>query len=297
MIPIGRWCAGACALVFAAFSWASGSQASVRLSTSVVPAKLTFPRQRTLTYRLTMTTGSQEERLAVGLNRIPFANAIGRKLEGPARYRPNANSVHGDPALYPRECPRHHLDIVPSFPADVIDLPPRSTSILVAKYRLAAAPWPHTDLRMHYGFGADSSFSSDPSAPLTFTSPDLFSPRPVLAGARGVHITLATRPGGYKTNAFPRVPLPHINLGRSVAVRGRTDPAVAGDRIVIRATRWPNGPHPFTIGRPLVDAHGRFSMRWRPRHRRTYGIYAIYRSQHPTLSDDSTPCNQPIRVR
>lgn len=244
-----------------------------------------------------MTTGSQEERLAVNLNSIPFAIPVGGTLEGPATYRPRTSGLHGDPGLPPPECSRHHFyNPGAGYPPSVIDLPPQSTSVLVAKYRLVGAPWAHTDLRMRYSFLADSSSSSDPSASLTFKSPDLFSPRPVLAGVRGVPLTLATLPG-YKTTTFPEGPLPHISLGKSVVVRGRTDPAVAGDRIIIRATLWPNGPHPFTIGRPRVDAHGHFAMRWRPRHRQTYGIYAVYRSQHPSFSDESTPCNLPILVR
>lgn len=131
-----------------------------------------------------------------------------------------------------------------------------------------------------------------PSNPITFVGPPrLRSPQPTLTGRSGVQITLTTRPRSTLTAPA------RVRLGRSVLVRGQTNPAVAGERIILRASRSAGSRRAFTVARARVAPDGRFSVRWRPRRRGTYGLYAIYRSQRAQLSDDSSPCNLPIAVR
>lgn len=277
------WIAACGALLTDAVS----ASAQVALSTAVQPTELTYPQQRVLTYRLTMTTGDRAERLSVAPSPPPFANRLAVTLQGPGGL---GYGIHADPAPLSDDCPRHRTSIG-AFQYYTVSLPPNSTSVLVSAYRLIAAPWPHADLRIKYSF---DSFSPDPSSPITFVGPsDLQSPRPVLKGVSGVRITLTTPPLS-KIGAPAR-----LRLGDSILIRGRSDPGVRGDRIIVRASRSAGSRRTVTstIARVRVAANGRFSVRWRPRSRGTYGLYALYHSQRPTLSNDSTPCNLPLVVR
>ena len=257
------------------------ASAQVQMSTAVEPAVLAYPQQRVLTYRLTMTTGEREERLSVSPQHIPFARPGPLTLEGPGTLQ--RLPIHGDPAPPGPGCPRIRTPSLPTYYYTVV-LPPRSTSVLVSPYRLIAAPWRGTDLRLLYDF---TTF--DPATHKFVGPPALRSPQPVLTGVSGVRITLTVRP--ISTFARP------LRLGRAVLVHGRTQPAVGGDRIVLRALSYTRDPRVFTVAIVKVRGDGRFSFRWRPRQRGSYDLYAIYRSQRPQLSNDSTPCNEYIRVR
>jgi hypothetical protein len=253
------------------------------LSTAVEPAQITYPQQRTVTYRLMMTTGDREERLSVAPGGIPFASGGAVTLEGPGRL---GFGIHGDPGPLPPGCSRSRLGTQLSR-FYTVALPPRSTSILVSQYMLIAAPWPGTDLRLRYSF---DSFSPQPSAPITFLGPQgLSSPRPALAGITGVRLTLTTRPPSSLEHPA------RVRLGHSVLIRGHADPGIAGDRIVLRASR--RSRRPLTIARARVRPDGSFAARWHPTRRGTYGLYAIYHSQRLSRSNASTPCDVPLTVQ
>ena len=263
------------------------ASAQLELSTAVEPTMLEYPQQRVLTYRLAMATGDREERLSVAPGSLPFANRLPVTLEGPGVL---GRGIHQDPAAASSDCPRHRT-ATGAFQYYVVTLPAHSTSVLVSPYRLVAAPWPHTDLRLTYSF---DSFSPVPSTPITFLgSPGLRSPQPKLTGVTGVQIRLSTRP-------LSKIGVPaRVRLGKSILIRGRTDPAVRGNRIVVRASHTVGSRRAVTVtvARVRVAADGRFRVRWRPRSRGTYGVYAVYHSQRAALSNDSTPCNLPFTVR
>lgn len=261
------------------------AHADVTLSAAVEPARLDYPKQRVLSYRLTMTTGEQQERLSVAPSPVPFSARQPVTLEGPGTL---GFGIHGDPSPRPPECPRERTPIT-SFQHYTVTLPPRSTSVLVSPYTLVRAPWPAADMRVSYSF---DSFPRIPTEPITFMGPSgLRSPQPALTGVSGVRITLATRP-------IARLGKPGtIRLGKAVSVRGHTTPRLPGQVVVLRAARQQAGARPFTIARVRAGREGDFRLRWRPPRRGTYGIYALYLSQRPALSDGSSPCNLTIRVR
>ena len=257
----------------------------MELSTATEPARLDYPQQRLLTYRLTMTTGAQPQRLSVQPSDPPFSARQPVTLEGPGTL---GYGIHADPGPRQLECPRDRTPIMPGQ-FYTVSLPAHSTSVLVSRYALLRAPWPGADLSVRYAF---DSFSPIPSEPITFTSPAvLHSPKPVLGGVSGVRITLSTRPAAKV--GFPG----SIVLGQSVLIVGRTFPRLPGQVIVLRASRYPASVKARTIGHVRIRPDGSFQMRWRPQRRGSYGIYAVYRSRSPQLSNDSTPCNLPIRVR
>src|SRR4051794_40185277 len=85
---------GLMALVCWFLSCAVSASPQVEFSTAVEPAQITYPQQRNVTYRLTMTTGDREERLSVAPGGIPFADGGEVTLEGPGTL---GFGIHGDP--------------------------------------------------------------------------------------------------------------------------------------------------------------------------------------------------------
>jgi hypothetical protein len=274
---------GLMALVCWFLSCAVSASAQVELSITVEPAQISYPQHRTVTYRLTMTTGDREERLSVAPGGIPFANGGEVRLEGPGTL---GFGIHGDPPPMRPGCSRSRVG-TQLLRFYTVALPPASTSVLVSPYMLIAPPWPGSDLRLRYSF---DSFSPQPSAPITFLGPkDLSSPRPTLAGLTGVHLTLTTRP-----NSSLQHPA-RVRLGHNVLIRGHADPGIAGDRIVLRASR--RNQRPVTIATTRVRPDGTFAATWHPTRRGTYGLYAIYHSEREIRSNASTPCDVPLTVQ
>jgi len=78
---------------------------------------------------------------------------------------------------------------------------------------------------------------------------------------------------------------PSVAFGKDVLVSGKTDPAVAGQRMTIRAARM-GGRGPKDLATVRIGGDGTFGYRWRPAVLGDYAIGALYRSQSPALADD-----------
>jgi hypothetical protein len=99
-----------------------------------------------------------------------------------------------------------------------------------------------------------------------------------VTGRTGVHIRLRSRPR-LEQDRFPG---PFLAAGRSVAIRGSTEPPVARGRVRVSVLAHPadGGLDDVPVGVARTDAAGRFRLDpWLPPFAGTYLVQAAYR--HP----------------
>jgi hypothetical protein len=289
--------AGAAVLVLAGAS-APPARAAVAFEATVQPSEISFLETRELSYRLRMTTGEREERFRVrveqprwdplptrgpdGFPVVPdcFRRPLG--LEGVGRLA-NIVCIHGDPG--PRSVCRRGSGFWEL--SGEVTLPPHSTSTLVARFLTSGPPLRRTDYRATFavGGGEEDTLVGDQEI-----RPDAPRVRPPF----GTHITLSTRP---RTPYYPAVR--RFRRGQAIDIRGRTERALHGQRMVLRYDYLPlrGRSRHRTLAPVRIDRRGRFRYRnWRPRRRGSYRLYALYRPRSASRVRDVS-CSRGFALR
>jgi len=263
----------------------AAAAADPSLRAAVSPGDVVFGETRALTYRVVMRTGAAPERFELvaesgsafgGEGTLLFPGREAR-LEGPGTLR-TGSSFHTD--VFPcsaSDLPGRHggLPFGQSFD---LELPAEATSTLVFTATVArTAPWPGERfglaLQARNGFGAaPGTLAGDSEIPV---------PSPAPAGRTGVRLSLSTSPrAGFACETPPAVG------DRPIDVVGRSDPPLAGQRVLLRYVP-PGRRTPVTLASVPVADDGSFRYRgWRPRERGTYELAAAYVAQRPERADD-----------
>lgn len=262
------------------------------------PVDVVFPTTREVTYRVSIVADASDETLEIeqgaptwGEQAIYRAGApayhVQTSLEGPGQFTPAPIAVPTPPGpsrglVLPcdgaeRFAPRPPL----GSRRGTLRLPAGAQTTLATTWRLSSqAPFASTDYRPRL------------TATRGNMSQDIFLPRPRIVGPTGVPIRLLTSKQG--------------RAGRTMKVRGRTNPALVGERISLRLI----GPiksnaHPAivaspgkfrTVARARVDRLGRFEYRWHPRRAGLYGAYPDYPGRPPAILRDRG-CPVLIKIR
>ena len=252
---------------------------------SLTPERIAFGDGTEPEARLTIQTGADAETFNVSTDATSpeFIDLDGRSAGGGVLgvgcARPR---VEGPGTLGPLRC------TVPSLPAcnrtglrvfhgifdgsgDLeVSVPPRSRTTLVFRARQSMdAPWPAS--RFQVRFQVSDGTLAGPQA--------IETPRLAPAGRTGVRIGLRVEPaGGGFCEPAPQVRGP-------LTVRGRTDPSLAGQEILLR-TATTDEQVPRDLARVRVADDGTFAFAgWRPPpgYRE---VAATYAAQRPELADD-----------
>ena len=279
--PAGRNAARGTVLatLLAVFLLTAPSQAAT-YQTTVEPNPFSYSAAQQLVYRLHVTTGAASEQLTVSAGPGPqfpgggyFMDLQEMTLEGAGTVLDRSRMI----AIADRFCAPVFADTHGnhsfSTPSIKVELPANTTSTIALPARpYGNAPWRGMDLSVEFRIGT--------------ASPQLVrSPNPVNVGRHGLPISFRTDPPGAFGACLSFITPPSVPLGRDVLLSGRTDPAVAGQLMTIRATRrGETGPEDLASVR--IGADGAFGHRWRPPAPGDYAVGALYRSQSPALTDD-----------
>ena len=190
--------------------------------------------------------------------------------------------------------PRYHGGHPTAFYANFY-LPAGGRGTFVVNYRIVqyTQPWPTTDYRAlfkvsppHPNLAPPGYDATRPPAPGAVPTADVVSPGPVVHGKRGVQIALTTdppitdRPGGHVKQYGPNT---------LFTIRGRTDPPLRRQRILLEYEVYPGVDDPAPLAEVVTDDAGRFKLRaWRPHAAGQYLLYARYASRSAELVDDFT---------
>ena len=143
-------------------------------------------------------------------------------------------------------------------------IPAGGTAMVTLRYRISSTPrWPQTDYRPIIGIAGYDARPEDrlrrPDGP-PITPRELLAPPPRVSGPAGVRIMLHTEPvsadrGGGAT--------PDLPAGAPLAIRGETEPPLAGGTMTLRYLAEGKGAH--DLAAVALDDLGRFVYRgWRP---------------------------------
>ena len=265
--------------------WAAPAQAAdPTFRVTVSPDPVVHGEADRLTYRVEVTTGEEPERFTLdatplgqfgGQGVLLFPTTDGMRLEGPGKLEPGP-SLHGDPVpCHVSELPRGHGTFFRTQEYEV-ELEARTTSTVVFQAFIARhAPWRGDRYEMALRAYPDSARGGTLDRAYLLQTP---APRP--AGRSGVRIDLeADTPASRECDA-PK------NDGRPVTLSGRTDPALAGQELVLRVV--PPGARAATeLSRVRVGGDGSFTApQWRPKALGLYQVAAAYRSQDDRFTDE-----------
>lgn len=271
-----------------------GAAAEVSVSATALPPQVVFPAVREVTYRVELRTGSSSEELII--NEDPPSWATRRDVRPSLPARHTASNLEGPGELIvgalaavsvpyqPRaglvlQCDdRPHSGL--TITSQRLRLPAHSTSVLVARWELSRRPpFSFTDYRPRLTLIGDGAARA------------ISLPKPQIVGPVGVPMRLLRDGPG--------------RVGRTQRLRGRTDPALAGQVIVLRLfgpvsararTIVPRTQQFRTLARVRVDRLGHFDFRWRPRRGGLYGAYPAYLGQSPDrLRDRGCPVLLKVR--
>jgi hypothetical protein len=298
---------------------ASAATAPVKFSASMKPSRIVFPRQTTLTYRLSMRSGPTMTGRPIefrALTDIPLFGEHRMRWEGSpiaiesvslegAATSQTSSGRWGLPACSPHTdqgganarftwhgYEQHYVE------PDIV-LPPNSTGAMVVQARTGdTAPWPSIDYRIRFEIRPPRPEPLDFLTPPETVAPQSVIPPkdPVHAGKSAVEISLTTNP---PSAPKPSQSVPKVRPGKEVRIRGETSPRIPGQFVILRY--FQNGDtrdSPFRkLARVRVGRRGRFTYRgWRPRVEGRYELWAFYKSQRGNLVSDHA-CPRVFEVR
>ncbi len=248
---------------------------AVAFSASVSPQTVRSPAR--IVYALTMTNdGEAQERFSVALvspvyrpartgDAIVESNAVRQAadpaIEGSATILGGFTRVAGLLAACSAAGAGGHGYGLGGTSFDV-GLPPRSTSTLRVEYQAGLAFWPDLDLRLRFLIG--SRLTTGKAGTLAGDR-KLLTPQPAIAGRVAVHLTFRTTPASGLASFMGKPP---IARGKAVAVSGRANPAIPGQRVELRYARIGSRSDVLERGRaarPRVAKDGTFRARWTPK--------------------------------
>jgi hypothetical protein len=229
----------------------------VTVSGELSPQTLSWPRANRMSLTLRLQAGSAPQPLrivvstpslrsvAMGVERregSPIAWSGDGRETGLSDFRLES-VVSGLPACSPRGGAAHGFELAGRTYRAA--LAPGASAQLSLDFALdtSTAPWPSTDLR--------------PDVTVNGQAVALAAPR--LTGPTGTAVTLDSTP---RLSPSPLKRLRAVRLGRTITMRGRTQPPLRHRRLRLRVTR---GRVPEATLEPIrTDGHGRFTHRWRP---------------------------------
>ena len=281
-------------------------------TTTVSPNPFFYPATARLVYRLHVTTGAAPERLWVSVGGNQSRPGGGPGFPGEGKFMKLEPMTLEGPGTV---LDRRELALVsdrfctPAFPDTrgresfttptlMAEIPANSTAAIVLPARpFENAPWRSMDLSVEFLVG-----------PTAGSAHVVRSPSPINVGRHGVPISFRADPAGagplwgacLSLAGGAALPLPSVPLGTEVSLGGKTDPAVAGQAMTIRAARRGERA-PVDLARVRIQGDGSFRYRWRPTALGDYALGALYRSQSPALADDFSAATSmriaPPRVR
>jgi hypothetical protein len=173
-----------------------------------------------------------------------------------------------------------------------VGLPARSTSTVRTTYEAGLPFWPDLDLRLR--FVLRRQLTTGKMGTLS-RGQKVLAPQPAITGPVAVHTTFKTTPASSLSSFIGRPP---IARGRAIAIAGRTNPPIPGQRVELRWARIGTRSNVLERGRaarPRAGANGTFRARWTPPRTGSYELWARYRSQRRDLRSDDT-CPRLLRV-
>jgi len=280
-----------------AMSFAASAAAGVMFSASMSPETIHFPRTKVVEYRLTITTGPQDERFAVWLARpswgkgFPVGSPLGRGplpvLRGPGTILRHSGSCSQGTSTPCRRGFRNNC-----INSVELSIPANSTTTLVARYRTGrVAPWSGTDFRLRFLI----TESADRLAPKRFRT-TVLPHEPDVVGKTGVRIGL---------ELMPKRPAASARL----VAHGHVRSTLVGQRIRLvyhfAPPLAPDAPHPVDSGpvypswsRPLgevrIGRRGLFQKTVASRARE--GVYTVWAYYEPQRSHLMRERSCPMRV-
>ncbi len=278
----------------AALLFAPAAGAEVRFDAETTPPQIRSSSPDEVTYRIRIQTDAAPAEFRIAEEPPTWATRadvrpgtparhIGSELEGPGRLI--FATVHGDPGPLPARAGLILPGNVPIGSGPMItdqrlSIPAHSSSTLVSRWTLSQhPPFSFTDYRPVL------------RAEGTGISQRIMLPKPRIVGPTGVPLRLL-RDG-------PR------RAGRTQRIRGRTDPQLAGQTIVLRLfgpVSWddptvvPKTQDFRTLARVKVNRLGYYDVDWKPRHGGQYGAYPSFLGKAAfRLRDHGCPI--PLKVR
>ena len=273
------------ALAAAAIAGAQEPSPDPSFAMSVSPSRARAPGTTELVYRLRMTTGAQAERFSVDVMPPLFRTRLGSgdnvhregatitpdeqvSLEGPGTLTPTGEGKALIACSPSTGLGAHGYE--PRYPGFVVELPARSTSTLVARYRTAGrALWPGSDLRLTMRAGRGTTGYG---AATLDREVEVRSPRVALSGRAAPRVELWTSPQS-SPGVFAK--LRRLAAGSPLTISGRVMPARAGRRVSLWTIRHGDDEEPRRLATVSTDARGRLRLRTRtPQRAGSYELWA-----------------------
>lgn len=251
---------------------------------SVSPSQVRLPGTTELVYRLRMRTGSSAQRFSVDVVPPLFRTRLGSgdnvrregatitpaeaiALEGPGTLTPTGEGTALIACSPSTGLAAHGYE--PRYPGFVVELPARSESTLVARYRTGEfALWPGADLRLTIRAGrATTGYGAATLA----REIEVRSPRVRLSGRTAPRVELWTSP---QSSPGVYTKLRRLEAASGLSIGGRVLPARAGRRVSLWMLRHGEGEEARRLATVATDATGR--LRYRTRTPERSGSYELW---------------------
>jgi hypothetical protein len=253
-------------------------------SMTVSPTRVRMPATTELVYRLRIRTGAEAERFSIDIvpplfrTRLGSADNIHREgatitpdekveLEGAGKLTPTGEGMALIGCSPSTGLAAHGYE--PRYPGFVLELPARSESTLVARYRTGElALWPGSDLRLTVRAGNGTTGYGKATLDREV---EVRSPNVTLSGRKAPRIELWTSPAsspGVYTKLRP------LGANSPLTIGGRVSPARRGRRVSLWMIRHGEGEVPRRLATVSTDARGR--VRYRTRTPQRSGSYELW---------------------
>lgn len=299
------WLAGT-AIALAASAIAGAQEPTdPSFSMTASPTRVRTPDAPQLVYRLRVQTGSEAERFTVDIRPPLFRTRLGAgdnvRREGSTIDPDGPIELEGPGTLTPIGEGRALIACSPStglaahgheprYPRVVVDLPARSTSFVVARYRVGDLRlWPGSDLRLTMrvnrttgGYGAATLAEGV----------EVRSPSVTHTGSVAPKIELWSRPQS-SPGVYTR--LRRLTAGSRLLLSGRVTPARAGRRVSLWMIRHGEGERPRRLATVSTNATGHLRQQTRvPLRAGSYELWA--RTASDTGSKPEHSCSMAFNV-
>ena len=252
---------------------------------TVSPTRVRTAAATQLVYRLRIRTGSEAERFSVDVlpplfrTRLGAAGNVRREgatitpqqeveLEGPGTLTPTGEGMALTGCSPSTGLAAHGYE--PRYPGFVVELPARSESTLVARYRTGElALWPGSDLRLTIRAGRKTTGYG---AATLDRDVEVRSPRVTVSGRTAPRVELWTSP---QSSPGVYAKLRRLAADSPLSVLGRVAPARRGRRVSLWMIRHGEGEEPRRLATVSTDARGRLRLRTRtPSRAGSYELWA-----------------------
>jgi hypothetical protein len=277
-----------------------------QLRWSVSPRAVRLPGATELRYRLRIATGEETERFALTLQAPRLEALAGSRtravaegttitpltsatLEGAGRLEGTMTTIATLGCTPGVALAPHGYE--PRNETYVVEIPPRSVSFVVARYRTGTVDlWPGSDLRLTAHIAPEADRYGAPTLARAHT---IRSPGVAISGRTGTRIDLWTSPASSRSGV-PRLQ-PEVASGAPLTVHGRATPPPPGRRVTLEL-RHAGGARERSrvLARPRTLPDGRFT--WRGRVPDRGGPYQLW-AQTPAAARIAADYTCPVTFR